>query len=258
MKRNHLRQLLRNGGRGIGVWAMLGSEVTIEVAAQLGYDWVLIDCEHGIAGLEEALRLLRPTAGYEISSVVRVPTAHDPAVFKRVLDMGAEGVLAPLIREAPEVRQVVSACRYPPQGTRGIAPQRAHGYGIDFSDYFGRANEEILVIVQIETKEAVENVDEIAAIEGLDALLVGPADLSAALGAPFDTRAQPFGQAIDRILEATARVGKAAGIYCHSPEDARSWLERGFRFVNICNDQSLLVEGLQKALGEMNQPSDAG
>ncbi|MDD9966113.1 MAG: aldolase/citrate lyase family protein [Myxococcales bacterium] len=254
MKDNRLKRLLDGGEVAAGIWAALGSEVTVEVAGQLGYDWILLDLEHGVSGPEQGLALLRATGGHAMTSIVRVPSADDAGLFKRILDCGAEGVLVPMIRSAEEVHKVVRACRYPPQGIRGIASLRAHGYGVDFKDYLARANDEVLVMVQIETKEAVEAVDAILDVPGLDAVLVGPADLSAALGAPLDTTAAPFERAIERVLAACARTGKPAGIYCHSPQDAKRWVARGFRFVNVCNDMSLLVSGMRSALNATRDP----
>lgn len=256
MKDNHLKRILNGGGVGIGVWGGLGSEATTEMAGQLGYDWILLDFEHGLAGTEQALAQLRATGGYAMTSIARVPSAHDDAVFKLVLDRGAEGVLVPMIRTVEEVERVVSACRYPPVGTRGIAAHRAHGYGVDFQDYIARANDEVLVFVQVETLEAVEAVDAIVDVPGLDGVLVGPADLSAALGTPFDTDSAPFSAAMERVIAACARSGKPAGMYCHSPQDAKRWMARGFRLVNVCNDMSLVLSGLQRALEAMGPAAD--
>lgn len=251
MRDNPMKKKLAAGESALGVWACLGSEVTLEVAARLGFDWALIDCEHGLVHTEGLLPLLRAAAGHDMATVVRMPSAHALSDFKRVLDMGAEGVLVPMVRSAEEVSAVVAQCKYPPAGTRGIASHRAHGYGVDFMDTFQRANDNILIAVQIETAEAMEHLEAIAAVEGLDALFVGPSDLSAALGKPFDTDSDDFQRAVDRVLATCKATGKPAGIYCRSPDDAKRWLARGFSFVNICNDQSTLVSGIRRSLKQM-------
>lgn len=251
MKKNHMKRRLASGASALGAWAVLGSEATLGAAARLGYDWILVDCEHGLASLEDAIRILPVAAGHEATCIVRVPTANDAGVFKRVLDMGFEGVLVPQIRDAREVGEVVSACRYPPVGTRGIAGERAHAYGLEFAEYIERANDETIVLVQIETAEAVENIDEIVAVNGLDGVLIGPNDLSNALGVPFQLDSDAFVAAAARVREAARAVGKPAGIYCSTPAQARARLDEGFRFVNLCNDQSLVVRGLRHSIEEM-------
>jgi 4-hydroxy-2-oxoheptanedioate aldolase len=247
MRKNHLKQQLDSGQAALGIWAVLGSEVTASVAGPLGFDWILMDAEHGILDAEGAIALV-PFAQHETCTrLIRVPGATDTGLFKRVLDMGFEGVLVPQIHSAREVREVVSACRYPPDGQRGIASQRAHGYGLEFDEYLAQANRETLVLVQIETAEAVENIEEILTVDGLDGVFVGPADLSAALGVHGDPEAPVLVETIARILQAAQAAGKPAGIYARSPEDATQRIRSGFRFVNIANDQSLLVRGLRAA-----------
>lgn len=247
MRKNHLKEKLASGQTALGVWAVLGSEVTAGIAGPLGFDWILMDAEHGILDTEGAIALV-PHAQHETCTrLIRVPGAADTGLFKRVLDMGFEGVLVPQIRCAREVEDVVAACRYPPEGQRGIASQRAHLYGLEFAEYLAQANRETLVLVQIETTEAVENIEEILAVEGLDGVFIGPADLAAALGVHGNPEAEIFTQSVAKILRAAQAVGKPAGIYGRSPEDATQRIRSGFRFVNIANDQSLLIRGLRAA-----------
>lgn len=253
MRDNTMRKKLANGEQALGLWAGLGSEAAVEMASSSGFDWILIDCEHGVAGYEALPGLLRSLTGSESTSLVRVPNADDMSIFKRVLDAGVEGVLVPQVYTANQVKNIVSACRYPPQGTRGIAGGRAHKYGADFKDTLQRSNAEILVFVQIETREAIENLDEILAVAGLDGVLVGPADLSAALGQTLNFDTPEFYAAIASILSATKRAGKPAGFYCNNPEEAKARIAQGFQFVNICNDLSILLQGFSKSLRDMNK-----
>ena len=253
MRDNAMRKKLTLGETALGLWAGLGSEAALEMAATLDFDWVLIDCEHGVAHYEQLPSLLRSLNTSAATSIVRVPNADDLAIFKRVLDAGVEGVLVPQVYNAQQVKNIVSACRYPPQGTRGIASGRAHQYGADFMDTLKRANEQVLVFVQIETREAVENIDEILAVEGLDGVLIGPADLSAALGKTLDTQSPEFKAAVATVINSAKNAGKPAGFFCNNPKDAISKIEQGFQFVNICSDLGLLMQGYQKSLKGMDQ-----
>jgi 4-hydroxy-2-oxoheptanedioate aldolase len=251
MRENALKKMLAAGQKASGLWAGLGSEATLEMAAPLGFDWVLIDCEHGVASYEQLPGLLRALNGSDMTSIVRVPTKDDPAVFKRVLDMGVEGVLVPQIYDAEDAKAIVKACRYPPEGERGIAAGRGHLYGLDFMGTLQNANKEVMVIVQIETKAAIENVNEILAVSGLDGILIGPADLSASLGHTLDFKHPDVVAAFDTVKKAAATAGKPAGFYCNSPDEAKMRFKEGFSFANICNDASLLLSGYTSALRDM-------
>jgi 4-hydroxy-2-oxoheptanedioate aldolase len=253
MRENTLRKKLTNGENALGLWSMLGSEAALEMAAPLGFDWVLIDCEHGVAPVDALPGLLRALNGSKTTSVVRLPSADNLADFKRVLDAGVEGVLVPQVYSADQVKSIVSACRYPPKGTRGIAGGRAHQYGIDFMDYFLKSNSEILVFVQAETREAVENIDEIMAVEGLDGVLIGPVDLSAALSKPLDFSAPEFKSATGKVLQAAKHTGKFAGYYCNDPAEAKARMTEGFQFVNICTDMLVLLRGYLEALKSLKE-----
>jgi len=251
MRDNTLRKKLLAGEAALGLWAGLGSETVIEMAAPLGFDWILIDCEHGVAGYEVLPGLLRSLNGSNSTSLVRVPSADDFSIFKRVLDAGVEGVLVPQVYNVDQVKKIVSACRYPPQGVRGIAGGRAHKYGLDFIDTLQRSNEEVLVFVQIETREAVENLDEILSVEGLDGVFVGPADLSAALGKTLNVDTPEYQSAIEAIIDGAKKAGKPAGYYCNNIKDAKARISQGFQFVNICSDMSLMIQGFSRSLRDM-------
>jgi len=251
MRDNMMRKKLAKGEKTLGLWASLGSEAALEMAAPLGFDWVLIDCEHGVTHFEALAGHLRALNGSDTTSVVRMPSADNLSDFKRVLDAGAEGVLVPQVYTGDQVKDIVSACRYPPKGTRGIAGGRAHQYGLDFMDYLTRSNSQILVLVQAETKEAIENIDDIMNVEGLDGVLIGPADLSAALNKPLNFTAPEFKAATDKVLQAAKRAGKFVGFYCNDTEDAKARLAEGYQFVNICTDMLLLLKGYIGALRNM-------
>lgn len=257
MKTNHLKTLWKEKKVAIGFWASLGSAEIVENAAALNFDWILIDTEHGMSSYENCLPLLRAMNGSKATSVVRIPGFQDTTPLKRVLDMGAEGVLVPQIKTAEDIVKIVNACRYPPMGERGIGNGRAAKYGLDFNDYFARSNEEIAVIVQIETAEAVENIDSIFEVPGLDAALVGPADLSAALGCTFEWDSPVYTDAVDTILNAAKKANKPIGFFCGTIKDAKLRLEQGFQFVNIADDINLVSRGMVRAFKDLENEKEA-
>ncbi len=249
MKPNRLKRLLAEGQPALGMWADLGSPAIVEAMAELPLDWILLDAEHGVASYEDMQPLLQAMSRAPAAAVVRVPTS-DLLPIKRVLDMGAEGVLVPQVRDAEEVARVVAACRYPPEGGRGIGPFRASRYDMDFMDYYRRANQEILVIVQIENRQALANLEPILAVPGLDAVFVGPADLALDMGHFPDLDHEAVQGAIGRIREAARRAGKPAGFYCSSGRDARRRIAEGFQMVSVCSDLSIMAGALRRELRE--------
>lgn len=243
VKTNHLKKLWREGGSALGMWACLGSTASVEAMASMDLDFILIDGEHGVASYEGAFPLLQAMNGSKTTSIIRVP-GIDHIAIKRSLDMGAEGILVPYVRNADEVRHVVSECRYPPKGIRGIGPYRASMYELDFMDYFTRAEKEIAVIIQIETTDAVENLDEIIAVEGVDALFIGPADLSGCMGRFPDMNHPEVQEVVARILQKGNAAGLPVGYFCSNGMDAHRRVEQGFRMVNIGNDMVFLTRGV--------------
>ena len=179
--------------------------------------------------------------------VVRVQW-NDPAVIKRVLDLGAEGVMIPLVGNRRECEAAVRACKYPPEGTRGVAgSHRAAGFGRFSADYWARANAEILVIAQVETPEAVKAIDDIVTVPGVDVAFIGPADLSAALGHLGDPKHPDVQAAIARVEAAAKRAGVALGTISRSAEEATTLYGRGYQMVTLCSDASLVAQLLARA-----------
>ena len=198
---------LAGGEPAIGCWLHLFSPIAAEVVAQAGYDCVMIDLEHGPGSLMDALALMRAVQGHGCAPLLRV-ASNDPVAIKRVLDSGVAGLMVPAVDTAGEAQAVVTACRYPPEGRRGMAPAivRASDYGAR-SDYVETANEETLVICQIETGRAVAEAEKIAAVPGVDLLFVGPYDLSADMGHV----GQPDHPAVAERIEAVERAARSAG-----------------------------------------------
>lgn len=256
MRKNRLKQLWREGKPAFGMWSDLGSPAVVEAMAQLELDWILLDGEHGVASFEACYGLLQAMNGSQASSIIRVPW-NERIGIKRALDMGAEGILVPYIKSAAEAREIVSACRYPPVGTRGLGPYRASKYEYDFMDYYKRANEEIAVIVQIETAEALAEIEAIAATPGLDALFIGPADLSATLGHFPDMAHPEMQKAYAKILETGTKAGLPVGYYCNTGKDALARAAQGYRMMNVGNDMALATHALLKEVNAVRK-GDAG
>ncbi len=240
---NTFKRALREGRRQIGLWSGLCSPVATEILADAGFDWILIDAEHAPnepAAVADQLRALR---GGTASAVVRPPW-NDVVQIKRLLDVGTESLLVPFVQNAQEAARAVAATRYPPRGIRGAASvQRANRYG-RVEDYFKRVHDELCVLVQIETVAAVAALEDIAAVEGVDGVFIGPTDLAASLGRIGDN-AHPEVQALiaDACGRAT-RVGKPIGILAPNESDARRFLEMGFLFVAVGSDLVTLRRGV--------------
>ena len=248
VKTNHVKRALREGRPTAGSWISLCSGLGAEVMSRAGFDWLLIDMEHGHGDYQTLLAQLQAIEGSETIPIVRVQ-ANDAAVIKRVLDLGAYGVMVPLVSSRADAEAAVRATRYPPAGIRGIAgSHRAGGYGRHSAEYWKRANDEILVVAQIETHSALEDVEAIAAVPDLDVLFVGPADLSAALG-HMGNPGHPEVQAAMTRVEAAARAHKRAlGNITRSWEQAKELYGKGYQFLTLCSDVSLMTQGAQGLL----------
>jgi 4-hydroxy-2-oxoheptanedioate aldolase len=237
---NGFKQRLSSGTPQIGLWMTLASPTATEIAAGAGFDWLLIDTEHSPNELPDVLHHLRAAEGGTAEPVVRVPW-NEPVAVKRMLDIGVRSLLFPFVQSADEARQAVRATRYPPDGIRGVAGvSRATRYG-RVADYYSRAAGEICVIVQIETRKAVDAIEEIAAVPGIDALFIGPADLSADFGFKGSWSSP---EAWSKILDAGARIkkaGKQAGFLSAREEDCRKVLAAGFGFVAVGTDTGILA-----------------
>jgi len=237
---NALKAALRAGQPQIGLWSTLASPVAAEIVAGSGFDWVLFDTEHAPNDVTDIHRLLQATQGSATNVVVR-PSWNDAVLLKRLLDIGVQSFVVPFVQNADEARRAVAATRYPPAGIRGVATTtRANRYG-RVQDYLRRANEEICVIVQIETRQALDNLEAIAAIDGVDGLFIGPNDLAADLGHLGDHAHPEVRAAIDDAIVRMRAAGKAPGILTGVEADARHWLALGCLFVGVGNDAGVLA-----------------
>lgn len=231
-----------------GTFLNLGSPAAVEIAAAAGFDWLLLDLEHGSADLSELRPLLLAAATGTAAPIVRLRSV-DPDAVKFVMDSGAAGIMFPFVSTAEQARAAVQAMKYPPQGQRGVAGAiRATGYGTQWKSYFESANRESLVVVQIETAEAVANADEIAAVDGVDVLFVGPLDLSVNLGCPGDFTKPKFVDALRHVVEACHRHQRVPGILTKAGHEQQH-IDLGYRFVALGSDALSVVNGMKQSLG---------
>ncbi|HET7474663.1 MAG TPA: aldolase/citrate lyase family protein [Dermatophilaceae bacterium] len=247
-----LARAVRNGDTTLGTFVGTASAVTAEVCAAAGFDWLVLDLEHGAGGEEQVRDVVPAAAAYGVPTVVRVET--DARIrMGRVLDGGAAGIMLPRMDSALQVGHALTHLRFPPRGDRGVATyNRACRFGLD-PGALDRADEEILVIAQIESAAAVAAADEIAALDGVDVLFVGPRDLSHDLAVPGDTTAPAFVEAIERVLAASQRHGKACGLLVNDGAAAAQRLEQGWSFVAIGSDSTLLATASRAALDQARQ-----
>ena len=235
-----LRRQLADGVRTAGIFIGAASPVAVEVCAAAGVDWVLLDLEHGAGGEEQIGTVVLSAAAYGVPTVVRAESAARIRLG-RILDLGAAGVMLPRLDSADEVRAALRHLRYPPSGDRGVATyNRACRFGLD-PGALDRADDEVLTVVQIESARAVAQVEEIAALDGVDVLFVGPRDLSHDLGVPGDVRAPSYLAALDRVRAAASKFGKACGLLVPDGAAAAERHEAGWAFVAVGSDSTLLA-----------------
>jgi len=244
LPQNAFKRALKAGKPQIGLWSSLSSNYTVEVIAGAGFDWIVLDSEHSPADLENLLTQLQAAAPYPAHPVVRVPW-NDMVTMKRVLDIGAQTLLVPYVSTAAEARNAVSYTRYPPTGARGVAgTTRATRFG-RVKDYAKRAHEELCVLVQVETQGALDNIEAICAVDALDGVFIGPADLHASMGYTGEIANPKVKPLIDEAIRRIRKCGKAPGILTPSEADARHWLECGALFVAVGSDVGILARGAE-------------
>jgi 4-hydroxy-2-oxoheptanedioate aldolase len=241
---NPFKRALKAGKPQIGLWSSLSSNYTVEVIAGAGFDWILLDSEHSPNDLESLLTQLQAAASYPAHSVVRVPW-NDMVTIKRVLDIGAQSLLVPYVSTQAEAESAVAFTRYPPAGARGVAgTTRASRFG-RVKDYAKRAHEEICLLVQVETQAALDNIEAICAVDGVDGVFIGPADLHASLGYAGEIANPKVKPLIDDAIRRIRKAGKAPGILTPNEADARHWLGCGALFVAVGADVGILARGAE-------------
>jgi len=250
MKKNRVKELWREGKAAVGTWMVLGSPITAEILARMGFDWVVIDTEHGAIDIGTMQSIIQTVNATDAVPMVRVPW-NDPALIKRALDAGAWGLVIPMVNSREEAMRAVQATRYPPQGIRSYGGPRARLYG--GVDYFEHANEEIALIVQIEHIEAVNHVDEILSVEGVDAYFIGPSDLAISMGIKpgLDQTNPDHVAAITKVIEAGKKHGVPGGLHVGSAEAVNERIAQGCQFIALSSDEGFLRGGASVALSKV-------
>lgn len=249
----NLKQRLLNGETLNGCWLNLGSAVTAEIVGLSGFDWVLIDLEHGAGSESTTLSQIQALEHTNAGVIVRAEST-EPQRIHRVLDMGAEGVMCPKVRNAEEALKVVKGLHYPPFGNRGVAKMvRATQFAQNFNDYYQKSRDQILGVVQIETIEVLSHLDEVAAIDGVDVLFIGPADLSMELGIFGQFDHPVFVEALNKIVAAAKKANKAVGILFFNPDDYQRYHNLGIRFLACGADATFVAEGARTMAGKMSK-----
>jgi 4-hydroxy-2-oxoheptanedioate aldolase len=242
--RGDLRRRVLAGEPAIGAWVGLGSLASAELVARAGFDWVVLDLEHGMGSEADILGQLLAVQGTPTCALVRVASSERLRIG-RALDLGADGLMIPRLETPAEVAEALRWMRYPPAGIRGVAlPTRGGGYfGIGHADLAATVNDRLLGVFQVESPEAVAVADQLAAIDGVDVLFVGPADLSHAMGMPGRFAETDFTDALDAVVAACRAHGKAAGILLGDASLVPSYRDRGFTFLGVGSDSGWVVSG---------------
>jgi 4-hydroxy-2-oxoheptanedioate aldolase len=250
MRPNTALQKLRAGKPAIGGWLSIPSSASAEAMAHQGFDWLVVDTQHGAIDFSAALPMLQAISTTDTMPFVRVPW-NEPSIIMKYLDAGAYGIVVPMIETKADAEAAVWAMRYPPQGMRSSGPFRATLYA--GSDYQDHANEELLLAVMIETPKALENLEEIAAVPGVDALYIGPSDLSQALGLGprYNADNPKHAETVTRIREACERHGKIPGVHTNGNVLTNRYIKEGFKMVMLTADTACLLASARHELDEV-------
>lgn len=245
-----MKKALKEGKAVVGSWVTLSSPSVSEIMARAGFDWLAIDTEHGVMDTEVAQAHIQAMSATDTIALIRV-AGNDPVLIKRALDTGACGVVVPLVGSGKEAEAAVRAAKYPPKGIRGIGIARAQGYGEEFREYLLSANEEVMVVVQIESLEAVNCISEIVAIPGIDVLFIGPADLSGSLGYLGEWQHPRVLEAIERVFTQAQKAKIPVGLHVSSVQEVRDRIEQGFQFLALNVDILFLGNSCREAMAQL-------
>jgi 2-keto-3-deoxy-L-rhamnonate aldolase RhmA len=256
MRENALKAKLKAGEATLGSWVSVAHPTIAEVMAQAGFDWLAIDMEHGIIGIESVLALVQAINTTSVTPLVRVPW-NEPVIIKQVLETGAAGLILPQVSTAEEAEAAVRACKFPLEGIRGIGAQRATGFGAWFTEYLHVANDRLVLVVQIEHLRALENLRKIVSVKGIDAVFVGANDLSASMGLLGQPKHPDVQKAIQDVLKAARQAGVAAGLVASDIEDANKRIGEGFQVVAIGHDVGLLSSICRDICGKITRKAQS-
>ena len=261
MRINHVRQRLQQGEPSIGTWLSLPCPESAELVSTLGFDWLVVDTEHNAIDIRTLAQMFSAISASGVAPMVRIPwnTAEN---IKRVLDAGAWGIVVPMVNTREEAELAVSAATYPPTGTRSVGGGRhAMSFGTSAGEYYKHANDEVMVVVQIEHIDGVNNADEILSVPGIDACFIGPNDLAASMGlgigVPLESDQPELVKAIMHVRDTAKKHGVAPGVHTSGAEGMNARISEGFQFCALASEIKFMLGGLNDAIGQLNwQSSD--
>lgn len=260
MRPNPVKRALKEGKPSVGTWLSLGSITAARFLARTGFDWLTVDIEHSLVGMETTTNIFASIADAKGVPLARVPSnRHDH--IKRVLDNGAHGIVVPMVNSRQEAEDAVSAMLYPPQGTRSVGGS-VHALNFDATpaDYYAKANDELLVVLQCEHIQSVENADAIFSVPGIDAIFVGPNDLAASMrskdGKPPSAEATK--EAMKHILDTCRKHKVAPGLHCFSAQEAQIRIDEGWQFIAISSELKMMMDGATAILGGLREGKAKG
>jgi 2-keto-3-deoxy-L-rhamnonate aldolase RhmA len=251
---NRVKAKLERGEVSYGTWIQLGHPGIAEVLADAKFDWIAVDCEHGVMGMDEITATLRGMHGRGPLPMARVK-ANEEMAIRQPLDAGVGGVFVPLVHSAAEARRAAAAAKYPPAGIRGFAYCRANGYGRNFDEYASKANDEILTIAMIESKQGVDDIDAILSVDGIDGVFIGPYDLSGSYGVVGKIDDDQVTNGCAQVVDACRRANKTAGIHVvdPTPERVRKAVADGYTLIALGMDTVFLTQGAERALEALSE-----
>jgi len=247
--RNPVKEQLKAGKPTIGVFVITAHPTIAEVLAVNGFDWLVFDMEHGVIGIESVEMMAQAISSTQALPVVRVPW-NDFIIIKQVLDTGVMGLIIPMVNNAKQAQMAIKATRYPPEGIRGIGPHRASAYGKTINQYFREANENILVVIQIEHFQAVENIESILTVSGIDCVFIGAQDLAASMGFLGNPAHPDVQKSIDRVLNACRKANIPCGLVA-AGSDIDKRIKEGFQFIAVGHDVSLLNSACKNVFSQI-------
>ncbi len=247
-----LKEKLRNKQLTLGSWITLGHPAIAEIMAKAGFDWLVVDLEHSVITIEVAGDLIRTIDLCGVAPLVRL-TSNDADQIKRVMDAGAHGIVVPMVNSAAEAAKAVAATRYAPRGTRGVGLGRAQGYGVDFKAYLEWQNDGPVVFVQIEHKDAIDRLEEILTVPGVDGFIIGPYDLSCSMGIPGQFERPEFVAAMTQIRETAKRIGCPAGLHIVEPDLPllEQTINEGYTVIAYSVDIRVIDSGVRQGVNKM-------
>lgn len=247
MKSNILKKKLYEGKVCYGTFLTIGNSDVPDILKHLGFEWFVFDTEHSYLSFETVKGMEQAISDTDICPIVRIGQV-DQYLVKRALDIGSQGVLAPLVNSPEEAKRLVEFARYPPKGTRGAGPGRASGFGADFGQYIRRSNDELLIAVQIETRQALSKAESIIGVEGVDIGFAGPSDITMSLGLLDDRSNAKVSEALSKVVKACEATGKIPGTLAVSLEEAKKFRDLGFKFISLGSDVKFLTLGAKNYL----------